>query len=230
MIAGLNHSWFCSLNRHAVGVCIRTIAPADQLSIQMSVKCVNQLATGLISSLRHGSRRTWGGCGLIILLAFSPPAGCSHAPSAEPKAIQTPAATTMIAIRTSSGATVAFTPSGPPLVEIVNDRLNLALNSREGMVFELVELPTKNGIVARRYTGREFRALLLHSGFQEEAATGDEFKDTSQLEIIKRGAGEAAGAEFHYVGKIRAGAQVLAVHLRCSCQLPAEQKFLTPNP
>ena len=198
----------------------------------MSIKAVIQLAADLIGSLRHESRRTLQGCALVFMLAFCPAAGCGHAPSAEPaepQVIQKPAAT-VISIRTASGATVAFTPAGPPLIEIVNERLNLALNSREGMVFELINLPTNNGIVARRYAGTEFRALLLHSGFQEEAATGDGFKDIAQLEIIQRGIeGDATRAEFHYVGKIRAGAETLDVRLQCSGLLPAEKKFLTPN-
>ena len=151
-------------------------------------------------------------------------------PSGESKVIPN-AATTVISIRTSSGAAVAFTPAGPPLIEIVNDRLNFALNSREGMIFELVDLPTRSvGNIARRYRGTEFRALLLHSGFQEEAATGDEFKETSQLEIVTPAAGSAdALAKFHYLGKLRAGSETLDVQLQCSGLLPANRTFLAPD-
>src|SRR5262249_27682131 len=76
----------------------------------------------------------------------------------------------LISIRTSAGLPVSFTATGAPHLEIVNNELNLALSSQEGMVFELTGIPAANGVAARAYGGNEFRALLLHSGFQEGAA------------------------------------------------------------
>jgi hypothetical protein len=135
-------------------------------------------------------------------------------------------------IQTSAGKEVTFAPKGMPRLEIVNNRLNIAVNSREGMVFELTGIPAKDGVAARRYRGPEFRALLLHTPFQEEAASDDSLEEASKLQIQATGAGEADKAQAAVVifsGKLRAGAEVLEVHFQFSVSLPGNQKFVAPN-
>lgn len=165
-------------------------------------------------------------CGLLALGFVT---GCNVGPAVETKPMTNPSFTGF-SLRTSAGATVPFTSIGVPQLEIVNDRLNVALTSQEGMIFQLTEIPAKGGVAARRYRGDEFRTLLLHSGFQEEAATGDGFKETAKLEIIKH-ASEKSGAlaEIQYAGKLRAGSETLDVRFQYSVLLPASQKFLIPN-
>ena len=46
-----------------------------------------------------------------------------------------------------------------------------------------MNIQNKPVVAVRQYRGAEYRALLLHSGFQEEAATDDPFEATSGLEI-----------------------------------------------
>lgn len=135
-----------------------------------------------------------------------------------------------LSIRTAAGKKVPFTPADSPQLEMVNGQLNLAVSSREGMIFELTSIPAKDGIAARRYRGSEFRALLLHTGFQEPAATDDEFKKASKLEIRRRDSKARDGeVEFKFRGKLRAGAEILDVRFHYSGLLPAERKSVIPN-
>ena len=138
----------------------------------------------------------------------------------------------VIKIQKSDGETVSFTPKGEPKLEIVNDRLNLALSSREGMIFEITGVPAKHTIAARRYSGPEFRALLLHTPFQEEAATDDPFEQDAVLEIRDAGTSGAKGGAFveiRYTGRLRAGVTTLDVHFEFSASLPASRRFIEPT-
>src|SRR5262249_41206370 len=120
------------------------------------------------------------------------------------------------------------TATGAPHLEIVNNELNLALSSQEGMVFELTGIPAANGVAARAYGGNEFRALLLHSGFQEGAAADDVFENVSRLQILNR-PGKGEPARFLYTGKLQAGPQILQVRFECSAQLPVDRQFIVPQ-
>ena len=132
----------------------------------------------------------------------------------------------VISIRTSAGSPVPFTATRAPHLEIINNQLNLALSSKEGMIFELTGIPATNAVAARAYGGNEFRALLLHSGFQEEAAADDAFENASKLQI-RTSKGEPA--RFLYTGKLQAGREVLQVRFECSAQLPANRQFIAPQ-
>lgn len=194
--------------------------------LRIAVVVFRRLARGLVTR-SFASRRVpflLAGLAIIFSTQFAPLRG------AEPE-IQIVNAV-IAKIQTSARKQVTFTPKGSPKLEIVNNRLNIAVNSSEGMVFELVGIPAKDGIAARRYRGPEFRALLLHSPFQEEAASDDPFEDASILQIQKPAAGEAGAAQSVVVvfsGKLRAGTEVLDVHFQFSGLLPGNRKFIAPN-
>ena len=138
----------------------------------------------------------------------------------------------VIKIETSARKEVTFTLKGTAKLEIKNDKFNIAVSSREGMIFELTGIPAKDGIAARRYRGPEFRALLLHSPFQEEAASDDPFEGAAMLQIRQTGAEEAGGGasvEIKYSGKLRAGVEILDVQFQFSGSLPANGKFIIPT-
>lgn len=145
----------------------------------------------------------------------------------------TPEGVAVISIRTANGSVVTFTPAGVARTEVVNERLNLAIMSREGMIFELTGIPAHAGIAARRYRGAEYRALLLHSPYQQEAASDDPFDSGSTLEIRKSVGKDASGGDvagIHYQGQLRAGAETLDVQLRISVLLPTTGKSVEPQP
>ncbi|MBC8097477.1 MAG: hypothetical protein H7Y43_16855 [Akkermansiaceae bacterium] len=171
---------------------------------------------------------------LLGLLAFLSVTFAGEAGSLQPAddaAVLTNKPSADISIQTSAGATVPFTPAALPHLEIVNDQLHLALRSRQGMIFELTGIPAKPVVAARRYRGAEYRALLLHSGFQEEAATDDPFEATSGLEIQHPSAStNGARVTIQYRGQLRAGAETLTVHFQYLGPLPSDRKFLNPTP
>ena len=168
-------------------------------------------------------------CTWLVAVAAMQLAFCARAQAVAPTATTNPPVATLT-IRTAAGKIVAFTPAGPPSLEIVNDQLHLALSSREGMIFELTGIPAKPDVATRRYRGAEFRALLLHSGFQEEAASHEPFTTSARLVVQKHGGkSDSPQRDFRYNGKLKAGAETLEVRFRWSGPLPEQRRFLSPD-
>lgn len=92
---------------------------------------------------------------------------------------------------------------GGVYAEVVNGRVNLAIRSTAGLIFQLTGLPTiKSGKQVLRST--QYRALLLNHPFSRTAATDDQ-DAAATLKIV----GTRKERQFHvtYGGVLRSGSQ-----------------------